>query len=293
MLARVERGNLFVVRLDEGQRWFRYHRLFADVLRLRLASSPPGEVNGVHRRAAAWYDEEGSATDAVRHALLANDHEAAQAIVARHWNSWYNVGRLATVSGWLDALGDERVRQDAWLSAARVLVWADEGRLDELDAWLEVDRERTVDGYPYAIMRALHRFKSGDLTRANEDLARAEALRTETHPFWPTVELCVRGVTSYWGGEIATARSALAGAMTLARSYDNVAGHTYALGYLAVIAIEEGETAIAERRLAELETQLDTPSNLDEHFVLALPYLAAGQVALSQGEVDKAIQASS
>ena len=289
MLERVERGNLFVVRLDEGRRWFRYHRLFADVLRLRLASSPPGEVNELHRRAAAWYDEEGSATDAVRHSLLAHDHDAAQAIVSRHWNSWYNLGRLATVGGWLDALGDERVRQDAWLSAARLLVWADEGRLDELDAWLEVDRERTVDGYPYAIMRALHRFKTGDLTRANDDLHRAEALRTETHPFWPTVELCVRGVTSYWAGDNATAKSALASAMTLARSYDNVAGHTYALGYLAVIAIEEGDVATAGRRLAELETQLGTPSHLDEHFVLALPHLAAGLLAQSKGDFTNAV----
>ena len=289
MLDRVERGNLFVVRLDEGHRWFRYHRLFADVLRLRLAASPPGEVNELHRRAAAWYDDEGSATDAVRHALLAQDLDAAQAIVARHWNSWYNLGRLATVSGWLDALGDERVRQDAWLSAARVLVWADEGRLDELDAWLEIDRERTVDGYPYAIMRALHRFKTGDLTRADDDLHRAETLRAETHPFWPTVELCVRGVTSYWAGDDATARSALASAMTLARSYDNVAGHTYALGYLALIAIEEGDHTVAERRLAEVATHLETPSNLDEHFVLALPHLAAGLVAQSKGDLNNAV----
>jgi LuxR family maltose regulon positive regulatory protein len=284
MLRRVERGNLFVVRLGTGQQEFRYHRLFADVLRLRLAQSPPGEVTELHRRAASWYDDEGSATDAVRHALLAGDMDVAQAIVSKHWNSWYNLGRLTTVGGWLDALGDDRVRRDAWLSAARVLVWADEGRLDELDAWLEVDRERTVDGYPYAIMRALHRFKSGDLVRAHDDLHRAAALRTETHPFWPTVELCVRGVTSYWSGDNATARPALASAMTLARSYGNVAGQVYALGYLALIAVEEGEDGVAGRRLSELEAQLGTQSDLDEHFVLALPHLAGGLLAQSHGE---------
>jgi LuxR family maltose regulon positive regulatory protein len=284
MLRRVEGANLFVVRLDAGQQWFRYHRLFADVLRLRLAASPPGEVAELHRRAAAWYDDEGAATDAVRHALLAHDPAAAHAIVSKHWNSWYNLGRLRTVSDWLDALGDDRVRRDAWLSAARVLVWADEGRLDELDAWLDVDSERTVDSYPYAIMRALHRFKSGDLTRADEELRRAEALRTQTHPFWPTVELCVRGVTSYWTGDNATARSALASAMTLARSYGNVAGHTYALGYLAVIAVEDADVAVAERRLDQLRSQGSAQPDLDEHFVAALPHLAAGLLAQARGD---------
>ena len=119
------------------------------------------------------------------------------------------------MDGWLTALGEGRVRADPWLSAARVMIWADEGRLEELDAWLEV--EPTVDGYPYAVLRALHRFKSGDLGRAGDELDRAQLLRSESEPFWATVEQCVRGTTAYWSGDLRRPAS-LAAAATLARS---------------------------------------------------------------------------
>jgi LuxR family transcriptional regulator, maltose regulon positive regulatory protein len=193
------------------------------------------------------------------------------------------------VSGWLDALGDERVRRDAWLSAARVLVWADEGRLDELDAWLDLDSGRLVDGYPYAIMRALHRFKSGDLGRAEADLARARSLRAPTHPFWPTVEHYVRGVTAYWAGDRARAKTDLASAAALAHSYGNVAGHTYSLGYLTLLALEDGDVDLAERRLVELTAQRDSGSDLAEHYVLALPCLAAGLLEDRRGQPEEAV----
>ncbi len=240
----------------------------------------------LHRRASRWFDQHDMAADAVRHAMLAPDLGRAHAVVARRWNHEYNAGRLTTVNSWLDDLGIDRLRLDPWLAAARVLIWADEGRLDELDAWLEVDP--VVDGYPYAVLRALHRFKSGDLTRAQEELDRAEQQRSESEPFWPTVEHCVRGATGYWTGDHATARSALATATTLARSYDNAAGHTYASGYLALLALESGDETVARRRLDQVAVHLEPASDLAQHFVLALPLLAHGRLLLAEGRTAEA-----
>src|SRR5215467_5490171 len=73
MLEQVERANLFLVPLDEVRGWWRYHHLFADLLRARLQHERPGRVPQLHRNAAAWYDEHGLADDAVRHALGAGD----------------------------------------------------------------------------------------------------------------------------------------------------------------------------------------------------------------------------
>ena len=281
LLRRAEQANLFVLRLDDRYEWFRFHHLFADVLRSRLERVAAGVLPELHRRASRWFDEHDLAADAVRHALLAPDLGRAHTLVARRWNHEYNAGRLTTVNSWLDALGAERVRRDPWLAAARVLVWADEGRLDELDAWLEIDP--VVDGYPYAVLRALHRFKSGDLARAAEELDRAQQQRSESEPFWPTVEHCVRGASSYWTGDLATARAALATATTLARSYDNAAGHTYATGYLALIALDGDDEVTARRRLDRVAEQLDPASDLAHHFVLALPLLAHGRLLLREG----------
>ena len=72
-----------------------------------------------------------------------------------------------------------------------------------------------MDGYPYAVVRALHCFKSGDLTRATRELDAAAQLRSESEPFWPTVERCVHGAVGYWSGDIAGARTDFAAAATL------------------------------------------------------------------------------
>src|SRR5438477_4535730 len=76
-----ERANLFVVPLDDRRRWYRYHHLFADVLRARLLDEHPEYVPELHRRASAWYERNGEPSEAIRHALVAQDfHRAADLI---------------------------------------------------------------------------------------------------------------------------------------------------------------------------------------------------------------------
>jgi LuxR family maltose regulon positive regulatory protein len=80
-LAALERRNLFVVPLDDHRTWYRYHHLFADVLRAHLVQERPDAVAGLHRRASDWYAEAGSPEDAVRHALAAGDTGRAAELI--------------------------------------------------------------------------------------------------------------------------------------------------------------------------------------------------------------------
>jgi LuxR family transcriptional regulator, maltose regulon positive regulatory protein len=178
---------------------------------------------------------------------------------------------------------------DPWLAAARVMVWADEGRLDELDAWIDEDLGRTVDGYPYALVRALHRCKSGDLGRADQELEAAARLRDEAEPFWPTVERCVRAAVACWSGDLRGCRKSAAAAATLAESYGNVAGRTYSLGYLALAHLDEGDVPSAACRLAQVDDQLRPGSDLSGHFVLTLPLLVAGRLHRQAGRTEEAL----
>ena len=81
MLEALERGNLFVVPLDDRRRWYRYHHLFADVLRAHLLDEQPDHVPELHRRASAWYEQNGERSEAIRHALAAEDFERAADLV--------------------------------------------------------------------------------------------------------------------------------------------------------------------------------------------------------------------
>ena len=82
-LEALERGNFFVVPLDDKRHWYRYHHLFADVLYAHLLAEQPDQVATLHRRASAWYEQHGSAADAIRHALAAEDFERAADLVER------------------------------------------------------------------------------------------------------------------------------------------------------------------------------------------------------------------
>ena len=104
MLEQVERANLFLVPLDEVRGWWRYHPLFADLLRARLQQQRPGRVAGLHRAAAAWCEEHGLADDAVRHALAAGDAAWAARLVERHADAFLLRSEGATLQRWLAAL---------------------------------------------------------------------------------------------------------------------------------------------------------------------------------------------
>ena len=81
MLEALDRANLFLVPLDDRRRWYRYHHLFADVLQARLLDEQPGQVPELHRRASAWYEQNGERSLAIGHALAAGDFGRAADLV--------------------------------------------------------------------------------------------------------------------------------------------------------------------------------------------------------------------
>ena len=89
LLERVERAGLFLVPLDEVRGWWRYHPLFADLLRVRVLQDQPERLPGLHRAAAGWYEQQGLADDAVRHALAAGDAPWAARLTERYFDALY------------------------------------------------------------------------------------------------------------------------------------------------------------------------------------------------------------
>jgi LuxR family maltose regulon positive regulatory protein len=109
-----------LVPLDEVRGWWRYHHLFADLLRARLQSEQPGRVQALHRAAATWCEEHDLADDAVRHALAAGDAAWAARLVERHVETLLGRSEGATLHRWLSALPAESVcdRPRLWLAQA-------------------------------------------------------------------------------------------------------------------------------------------------------------------------------
>jgi len=110
-LEMLERTNLFVVPLDDERRWYRYHRLFADLLCARLKQMRPDWIPELHRRAAEWCRKNGLMAEAIGHALAAGDFEQVARLVEEVAPQvLWRYGEVTTFLGWLEALPEELVR---------------------------------------------------------------------------------------------------------------------------------------------------------------------------------------
>jgi len=151
MLEQVERANLFLVPLDEVRGWWRYHHLFADLLRARLRQQHPDQVAALHRNAAAWSAERGLADEAVRHAVAAGEMTWAARLVEQYFDAAYNLrGEEATVQRWLAALPAELVQARPRLLLAQAFLAATRGRVEAVEPPLDA-AERALAGAAGAV----------------------------------------------------------------------------------------------------------------------------------------------
>ena len=138
LLEQVERAGLFLVSLDEVRGWWRYHHLFADLLRARLQQERPGQVVQLHRNAAAWCEEHGLPDDAVRHAVDAGEMVWAARLIEQHFDAVYSLrGEGATLQRWLAALPAELVQARPRLLVAQAWMALAGGEADSAERLLE------------------------------------------------------------------------------------------------------------------------------------------------------------
>jgi ATP/maltotriose-dependent transcriptional regulator MalT len=137
LLEQVERAGLFLVPLDEMRGWWRYHHLFADVLRARLQQEKPGRVPGLHRNAAAWYAERGVADDAIRHAAAAGEMTWAARLIEQHYDAvFFMHGEGPTIHRWLSALPEDLIRSRPRLLLTQAFLALLGGRLETVEPLL-------------------------------------------------------------------------------------------------------------------------------------------------------------
>jgi LuxR family maltose regulon positive regulatory protein len=101
VLALLEQGNMFLIRLDEYREWYRYHQLFADFLRNALSAAEEREL---HRKASAWYEAQGFGAEAIKHALAAKDMEASVRLVRGQVEDRLPRGEVPILLSWLGAI---------------------------------------------------------------------------------------------------------------------------------------------------------------------------------------------
>jgi LuxR family maltose regulon positive regulatory protein len=283
-LLEIERANLFLVPLDGRRNWYRYHHLFADLLRHELERSEAEVVRGLHRRAAEWLGENDSVDEAIRHALAAGDDEAAARLVTEMWRVPFNRGELATVDRWLDDLPELLVGATPDLCLARAWVLMDRGRPREAEHWL-AGAAAVPEG---VVLHAVLCFKLGKLAHAEAIARDALTHAPVDSPLGLPVAHCILGIALYYRGALDEAAQSLLEALPLTLAGRNRLARIYALGYLAMIRHESGDLEGARAAVGEaLELAAEPPAS--EHFVTATALLARGRLEQDEAALEQAV----
>jgi len=235
----------------------------------------------LHQRAARWYAEHGDAAEAISHALASGDDSLSTQLVATHWRQLFNAGQLETVRMWLDALPAELVAADASLSAARVWVALDTGRLEEVGAALDAAEASVPPDTQLMVLRALHMYKTGDVGGAAARLR--EISPSADDPFVATVHRLVQGISSMWLGDADSARELLVEAGRRAEGDGNRLACIYAVGCGALLAVDRGDLALADSLVLDAESTVGHTLS-SSHFVAMFPALARARLGIRRAD---------
>jgi len=253
-LKELERSNLFLVPLDDHREWYRYHQLFAELLRLELASREPGLVPVLHRRAAAWHRFAGDVDEAIYHATAAGEFGEAGELIASHWLAYWRRGRRATVTRWLEGLPEEAIRADPPVAFVSAWIGGFSGASkEECERWLTVVEDASWKGrlpegirslaFGAALTRAAVLFD--DVGRAVRAARRAlELAGPRPSPFWWMAQAAL-GHALYLSGRLAQARPPLEEVVARVSAAEQPYAVLTGLAVLSLLAGDEGDDQTA------------------------------------------------
>ena len=294
VLVELERANLFLMPLDDRREWYRYHELFADVLRNRLLQSDPELALAVHRRASEWLGQAGYRYEAVRHAVAAHALESAITLVLEDWRPSLDQDDAVAILRQLDELPATNDERDARLAVVRAWALSALNRREESLGALESAESARVEppmpcGLPFQAATALTRacFPWGDSARMLDAAAQASGLLSDTFSVGRPVSLLALGWARRLRGEDDAARATLEQAAFLAVRSNQwlVAGMAKAM--LARISLETDDIDIAVAAARRALTTLEVHGVADKPGA-GIAHVALGAALAGRNELEEA-----
>ncbi len=303
ILHELESANMFVTALDVGRSWFRYHPLFADLLRLELRRVNPALIRPLHAAAARWHEQHGDIVEAIRHAQAAGDWPYAAGLLADNQLELILGGYMATVRALLDAFPADVAAADPELALAFALARLYEGQHEEAAAHVAVaerlaaavgDDHRRRFELGLAVATLWSARVGGDLSRVPDASRRVESalkahLPSDVHgqPHRATALLKL-GIAQMWSLRLDDGRGHVEEALSLARRIGRPYLEMACLGQLALAAPVSGLPLAVGRRLAEEAVSIAEVHGWDTHRNAAPSLAAAGSTLAWLGRLEEA-----
>jgi LuxR family maltose regulon positive regulatory protein len=298
-LESLARSNLFLLPLDDQRRWFRFHHLFAQLLRVELERREPEVVQGLHRRAFEWHDAFGTTDEAIHHAVAAHAFAEAGSLIAETWVHYVNAGRTSSVLDWLLRFPEAVLGADARLLLVHAWISALRGSEDDMRDSLarlrrlgELEAGPLPDGFAslessLCVLSAA--FAWGDVAASLEAGARSAELEGSESPWRPVVTWSL-GWGHYCNGELDLAERWLRETAALAPAADQWIVGTGAIADLSLIAGMRGRRA-EQLRLATQAVEQAREHGLLEAREVGEVHTAHGVALGAQGRREEALPA--
>ena len=294
LLDEIERAQLFVVRLDDDRRWYRYHPLCAEALRGELDRSEPGLAALLHRRASAWYRQQGLITEAISHALAAGDLFDARELTAGHWDTILDQGQARALQSSLRQLPPEMVAEDARMCLIGGFSAHHIDSPQQVAPWLARVEAAVLNGPLHhgpasvesavAILQAACHHTAGDLAAAETAAFRSAELELETGTArWRAASLAMLGAALFWRGKHADAQAFLEGIVGSVHPPADIPTRLLALGCLAAIEAARDDHDSATRHAREV-TSLAARHCLTGHWTTVTADLTSSYLLADRGE---------
>jgi LuxR family maltose regulon positive regulatory protein len=243
ILEYLESSNLFIVPLDDRRKWYRYHRLFADLLRQRLHQAHPDLVPTLHRKASEWHEHHGLMAEAIDHALSAEDFQRAADLIEQVAEATLMRSEVATFLNWVKLLPDELVRARPTLCVfhAWALLWRGLP-LDDVESRLR-DVGEDVDLAPgkVAAIRGFMAIYQGQLARATELCRQALEQLPEDDLFLRSISTWILSISELVDGDLSAGSQALDDVVKMSQRAGNVMIAVPALCQLAKLNMRQGQ----------------------------------------------------
>ncbi|MEZ4833031.1 MAG: hypothetical protein R2873_13765 [Caldilineaceae bacterium] len=300
LLAHLDRAHLFLTPLDDEGRWYRYHHLFADLLRRRLPQQPGLDVADLHRRAARWYVEHGSAGEAIQHFLAAEDVEAAADLVQAEGEGMLFRGEIQKLRVWVSALPRSVFVTRPLLSLGTCWIHYFRHEPDEAIPLLDL-----VDAYVASptVTEAARRLWLGEasvlrgwVSHALGDTQSAIALLCRALDLLPEDEINYRGLASFFLGSLLLGVGEIDAGIQhtelgaeLSRRVGNYTAYIGTQTILSTVENERGFAKAARRRLEETLAWL-ARQHLDQLPLGGDLYLSMGDLLYQANQVEAAVR---
>ena len=250
ILRQVEGANLFLVPLDADRRWYRYHHLFADVLRSQLHQTFPEQIAGLHSHAADWFEQNNFVPEAIQHSLTAGDQLHAARIVEKNALPMLMRGDAVTVLKWIEALTPV-IQDHLWLVIYQSWGYICTGQLEKIESALQsvetqintskLNMDWDAVRAHIAAIRALVFLRRGEVPHAIELGHQALECLPPSAANIHSVIVYTLGEANWLAGDLEGAKHAFSEASLIDAATGNVLAAVLALSSVAVLMTEQGE----------------------------------------------------